>query len=347
MKIHKYFVLYCILYYNTQYKIQLFNTISHTMEYKKMAITRRQILETASKLAEQGIKPTQTNVRESLGGGSFTTISEVLREWRQEQDQTAQLSQVVIPNDITDKTNLLIAQVWETAQNLANDRLLKEREALEHKEALINAEIDEANKVIETLENEQAELTNQLDTLNNDNSLLNTKNNELENLTNSLQTQLQAEKDRADQATNQATGLQAKLDEQNAKIERLTADLATATANATQATKNAQEHAQRADQATAELKTLTIENAKLIGKSDTLAEQLAKSEALTATQAEQINKLTAQVAKLEQIEKENAELKRMIENNRKVDDKQQSLLDQPEATPAKSRKNQKPQNNDN
>jgi hypothetical protein len=37
----------------------------------------------------------------------------------------------------------------------------------------------------------------------------------------------------------------------------------------------------------------------------------------------------------------------MIENNRKVDDKQQSLLDQPEATPAKSRKNQKPQNNDN
>ncbi|TGP43006.1 hypothetical protein EN873_44785, partial [bacterium M00.F.Ca.ET.230.01.1.1] len=145
-----------------------------------MAITREQILETASKLAEQGIKPTQTNVRESLGGGSFTTISEVLREWRQDQDQTAQLQQVVIPSDITDRTQVLIAQVWETAQTLANDRLVKEREALEHKEALINAEIDEANKIIETLENEQAELTAQLDTLTNDNSLLNGKNNELE-----------------------------------------------------------------------------------------------------------------------------------------------------------------------
>ena len=297
-----------------------------------MAITREQILETASKLAEQGIKPTQTNVREALGGGSFTTISEVLREWRQEQDQTAQLSQVVIPSDITDRTQVLIAQVWETAQTLANDRLVKEREALEHKEALINAEIDEANKVIETLENEQAELTAQLDTLTNDNSLLNGKNNELENLTNSLKTQLQAEKDRADQATAQNNQLQAKLDDQNAKIERLTADLATATANATQATKNAQEHAQRADQATAELKTLTIENAKLIGKSDTLAEQLTKAEALTANQAEKITSLSAQVARLEQIEKENAELKRMIENNKKIDDKQQSLLDQPEAT---------------
>ena len=58
----------------------------------------------------------------------------------------------------------------------------------------------------------------------------------------------------------------------------------------------------------------------------------AKSEALTANQAEKITSLSAQVARLEQIEKENAELKRMIENNRKVDDKQQSLLDQPEAT---------------
>lgn len=313
-----------------------------------MAITREQILETANQLQAQGIKPTQTNVRESLGGGSFTTISEVLREWRQEQDQTAQLQQIVIPHDITDKTNLLIAQLWETAQNLANDRLVAEREALSHKEALINAEIDESNKIIETLENEQAELTAQLDTLNNDNSLLNTKNNELENLTNSLKTQLQAEKDRADQATNQATGLQAKLDEQNAKIERLTADLATAQATATNAQVQATEHAQRADQATADLQAVNIENAKLIGTADTLKEQLTKYEATTTTQAEKINLLTAQVAKLEQIEKENAELKRMIENNRKVDDKQQSLLDQPQDTPApKSRKNQKPNNNEN
>ena len=306
-----------------------------------MAITREQILETASKLAEQGIKPTQTNVREALGGGSFTTISEVLREWRQEQDQTAQLQAVVIPADITDRTQVLIAQVWETAQSLANDRLIKEREALEHKEALINAEIDESNKIIETLENEQAELTTQLDTLNNDNSLLITKNNELENLNNSLNTQLTTEKARSHQ-------LQGRLDEQIAKIERLTADLATATANATQATKNAQEHAQRADQAIAELQAVNIENARLQGKSDTLADQLTKSEALTANQAEKITSLSAQVARLEQIEKENAELKRMIENNRKVDDKQQSLLDQPQDTPApKSRKNQKPNNNEN
>jgi hypothetical protein len=37
-------------------------------------------------------------------------------------------------------------------------------------------------------------------------------------------------------------------------------------------------------------------------------------------------------SKVEQLERENSEYKRMIENNRKVDEKQQSLLDQPEAT---------------
>ena len=288
------------------------------MGVQKMAITREQILETASKLAEQGIKPTQTNVREALGGGSFTTISEVLREWRQEQETVTQLQAVVIPHHITERTQTLMAQIWETAQAIASERLANEREALAHKEALINAEIDESNKIIETLENEQAELTTQLDTLNNDNSLLNTKNNELENLNNSLQTQLQAEKDRADQ-------LQAKLDEQNAKIERLTADLATATANATQATHTAQEHAQRADQATAELQNTHIENAKLQGKSDTLAEQLTKAEATATAQANKIEALTAQVARLEQLERDNKELKRVIENAKNEQQKSKNV----------------------
>ena len=53
-------------------------------------------------------------------------------------------------------------------------------------------------------------------------------------------------------------------------------------------------------------------------------------------------------SKVEQLERENSEYKRMIENNRKVDDKQQSLLDQPQdTTGAKPRKTQKPLNNDN
>ena len=59
---------------------------------------------------------------------------------------------------------------------------------------------------------------------------------------------------------------------------------------------------------------VNIENDKLIGKSDTIADQLTKAEATATAQANKIEALTAQVARLEQIEKENNELKRMIEN---------------------------------
>ena len=65
-----------------------------------MAITTEQIHATADQLASEGIKPTQTAVRERLGGGSFTTIVEALKTWRQEQHTTAQLAEVVLPNDL-------------------------------------------------------------------------------------------------------------------------------------------------------------------------------------------------------------------------------------------------------
>ena len=124
-----------------------------------MAITTEQIHATANQLASEGIKPTQTNVRERLGGGSFTTIAEALRSWRAEQETVAELQAVVIPQDINDRTQVLVAQVWETAQSLANDRLSKEREALAHKEALLVADNDEMQKIVAMLEIEQAELT--------------------------------------------------------------------------------------------------------------------------------------------------------------------------------------------
>ena len=101
--------------------------------------------------------------------------------------------------------------------------------------------------------------------------------------------------------------------------------MATAQAAVTNATAQATEHAQRADNAISELQAVNIENARLQGKSDTLAEQLTKAEATATTQAEQINKLTAQVAKLEQLERDNKELKRVIENAKNEQQKSKNV----------------------
>ena len=89
-----------------------------------MAITTQQIHAIADQLHEQGIKPTLAEVRKALGGGSFTTISEAMKSWRQDNQQEEQLRQVELPSGITERLQTLGADVWQTAVDIANDRLV-------------------------------------------------------------------------------------------------------------------------------------------------------------------------------------------------------------------------------
>jgi chromosome segregation ATPase len=128
-----------------------------------MAITTQQIHAIADQLHEQGIKPTLAEVRKALGGGSFTTISEAMKSWRQDNQQEEQLRQVELPSSIAERLQTLGADMWQTAIDIANDRLVKEREALESIKAKAQAETDEAQEAVKTLESEQADLLVQLD----------------------------------------------------------------------------------------------------------------------------------------------------------------------------------------
>ena len=128
-----------------------------------MAITTQQIHAIADQLHEQGIKPTLAEVRKALGGGSFTTISEAMKSWRQDNQQEEQLRQVELPSSIAERLQTLGADMWQTAIDIANDRLVKEREALESIKTKAQAETDEAQEAVKTLEIEQADLLVQLD----------------------------------------------------------------------------------------------------------------------------------------------------------------------------------------
>ena len=128
-----------------------------------MALTIQQVHNTADQLQGQGIKPTLAEVRKALGGGSFTTISEAMKSWRQDNQEEAQLRQVELPSGITERLQTLGADMWQTAVDIANDRLVKDREALESIKAKAQAETDEAQEAVKTLEGEQADLLEQLD----------------------------------------------------------------------------------------------------------------------------------------------------------------------------------------
>lgn len=128
-----------------------------------MALTTQQIHATADTLAEQNIKPTLAEVRQALGGGSFTTISQAMKTWRQEQQTEQQLQQIDLPSSIDDRLKVLGAEMWQSAINIANDRLTAERQALAVAQAKAQAETDEAQEAVKTLEGEQAALLEQLD----------------------------------------------------------------------------------------------------------------------------------------------------------------------------------------
>ena len=128
-----------------------------------MALTTQQIHATADTLAEQNIKPTLAEVRKALGGGSFTTISDAMKSWRQEQKTEQQLQRVDLPSSIDERLQALGADMWQSAINIASERLTAEREALAVAQTKFQAETDEAQEAVKMLEAEQVELLEQLD----------------------------------------------------------------------------------------------------------------------------------------------------------------------------------------
>ena len=275
-----------------------------------MAITVEQIHETADKLQAQGIKPTQIAVREMLGGGSFSTIADGLRTWRAEQDTTAQLAEVVLPQEIAERSHTLTAQIWETAQQLANDRLVKEREILEHKQAIMVDEVEQAQAVVKTLESEQAELLTQLDQLNA--QLVTLKETlELNNVELSSSEQRATALDqRLQQSQTENAQLIEKINEQAeiiAKHINTITDLKTENATLVTKKQNFIERLEQSEQALKDkqgksetylkdIADLSAQFANVQGQNKTLKDQLTKAENMNQQQADKIEKLTADLA---------------------------------------------------
>lgn len=129
-----------------------------------MAITTQDIHATADKIAAEGGNPTLAAVRKSLGGGSFTTISEAMQEWKSKHHaQAAAPIREAAPTSVAERLADFGSEIWSIALEMANARLQSEREALEQarqemeetqKEAVdladqLNAEVEQAQAIIE------------------------------------------------------------------------------------------------------------------------------------------------------------------------------------------------------
>jgi chromosome segregation ATPase len=117
-------------------------------------ITKEAVFEAANSLLEKNEKPTLSNVRKELGGGSFTTISDFMREWKTEQELANQPQVLRMPDVVNDTISKAAALIWETARDAAQDELVGERKALADVKAEMELQSHEAAEMADQMDSE-------------------------------------------------------------------------------------------------------------------------------------------------------------------------------------------------
>ena len=130
------------------------NNVHIITYYKKeiiMAITVEDIFAAADQLLERGEKPTLAAIRKIVGGGSMTTLSEGFHKWRARAAALAALERVPIPDAVVKDNQVWLDQLWNMAQDAAQDRLDQERRALAEVRDKMEAETREISQVTDDL----------------------------------------------------------------------------------------------------------------------------------------------------------------------------------------------------
>lgn len=126
-----------------------------------MAVTKEQIFEAADQLAAAGQKPTLEAIRQ-ITGGSYTTISPALNQWKARQAAQATPLREPAPQAVADRLAEVGAEVWSIALELANARLAAERKALDKARADLEADRAEATELADRLAVQVEELQSRL-----------------------------------------------------------------------------------------------------------------------------------------------------------------------------------------
>ena len=126
-----------------------------------MAVTKEQILAAADQIAAAGERPTLEAVRQIVGG-SYTTISPALNEWKARQKEAAAPLREPAPQVVGERLAEVGADIWAMALGLANSRLATEREAMEKARADMEAAQAETAELADKLSGEVEALQSRL-----------------------------------------------------------------------------------------------------------------------------------------------------------------------------------------
>lgn len=196
-----------------------------------MAITKEQIFAVADELDAAGQNATLAAVRKALGGGSFTTISEAMTEWKARKAEKEAPIREAPPQTVIDLLSGLGAEVWSAALMLANGRLASERTALEEARVQLEADKTEAAELADQVSGELDALKTERAAQETEVSRLRKVLEEREVAAAGLAQNLASANARLDEVAKRADQLNAELERvgaQNAELIRTVSEMAKA-----------------------------------------------------------------------------------------------------------------------
>lgn len=119
---------------------------------------KNKIFAVCEELQKGGVKPTLERVREALGGGSFSTINPILKEWK-EQQTTHEQPALELPPEAMQAVSQAAALIWKIASDKSTELTNSIKTEFETLLKEANTEKEEALKEIARLEQTAAKLS--------------------------------------------------------------------------------------------------------------------------------------------------------------------------------------------
>lgn len=179
-----------------------------------MALSKDDIFRIADELDATGQNPTLAAVRKALGGGSFTTISEAMTEWKARKVARETPLREPAPAVVAERLEELGTEIWALSLELANGRLGAEREALDTARTQLEAEKAEAAELAD-------QVSAELETLQAKASGLETGLAAALKEAETLRVTLAQASERAGTAEARATEITKRADDLNAELARV------------------------------------------------------------------------------------------------------------------------------
>lgn len=133
---------------------------------RNTTITREAVFEAADELAVQlGKPPTQSQVRDALGGGSFSTIGPLVKEWELARSEQIDARDTDIPEAVQAALAEVAGRLWKVASSEAALGVEAARREVEDMKRVALAEAASASEAIRIVEGEREAALEHVDSL--------------------------------------------------------------------------------------------------------------------------------------------------------------------------------------